>query len=63
MFIQANSADPDKMPQYVAFFLGLRLLAMYLFRGFQYAKGPGEIAKCNNSQTPVIFCSCIIVLM
>ena len=47
MFIQANSADPDKMPQYVAFFLGLHILAMYLFRGFQYAKGPEEIANSN----------------
>ena len=29
-------------------FSGSSLIAMYLFRGFQYAKGPGEIAKCNK---------------
>ena len=31
VFILANSADPDKMPPYVAFYLGLHCLPKYLF--------------------------------
>ena len=38
-FILANSADPDEMPHYAAFHLGLLCLPKYLFRGFMYTKG------------------------
>ena len=31
----ANSADPDEMPPYVAFHLGLHCLPKYLFTGIQ----------------------------
>ena len=33
VFIQANSADPDEMPPYAAFHLGLHWLSKYLFTG------------------------------
>ena len=33
-FALANSADPDGMPQYAAFHLGLNWLSKYPFRGF-----------------------------
>ena len=33
-FVKANSADPDEMPHYAAFNLGLHCLPKYLFRGF-----------------------------
>ena len=35
-FVLANSADPDEMPQYVAFHLGLHCLPMYLFVSFHF---------------------------
>ena len=38
-FRLANSADPDEMPHYAAFHLGLQCLPKYPFRGFRYAKG------------------------
>ena len=31
-FVSANSEDPDEMPHYVAFHLGLHCLPKYLFR-------------------------------
>ena len=31
-----NSVDPDKMPHFAAFHLGLHCLSKYLFSGFQY---------------------------
>ena len=39
VFISANSADPDEMPHFAAFHLGLRCLPKYLLRGFQNVKG------------------------
>ena len=39
VFIWVNSADPDKMPSYVAFHLGLHCLPKYLFTGIQNVKG------------------------
>ena len=39
VFILANSADPDEMQHYAAFYLGLHCLQKYQFRGFQYTKG------------------------
>ena len=33
--ILANSEDPDEMPQYAAFHLGLHCLSKYLFSSFQ----------------------------
>ena len=33
-FVIANSADPDEMPHYAAFHLGLHCLPKYTFRGF-----------------------------
>ena len=34
-FDLANSSDPDEMPHYVAFHLGLRCLPKYLFTGLR----------------------------
>ena len=39
VFIRANSAGPDEMPQNAAFHLGLHFLPKYPFSGFQHAKG------------------------
>ena len=33
-FVLANNADPDEMPHYVAFHLGLHCLSKYRLRGF-----------------------------
>ena len=38
-FVLANSADPDEMPHYVAFHLGLGYLPNYPFRDFWSARG------------------------
>ena len=38
-FVLSNSADPDEMPQFVAFHQGLHCLQKYPFRGFQSSKG------------------------
>ena len=38
-FILANSADPDEMPPYVAFHLGLHCSPKYLFTSIQNEKG------------------------
>ena len=34
-----NSVDPDEMPRYTAFHLGLHCFPRYPFSGFQYNKG------------------------
>ena len=39
VLVVANSADPDEMPHYAAFHLGLHCLPKYPFRGFQKGKG------------------------
>ena len=39
VFIYANSADSDKIPQYAAFHLGFHCLQKYLFAGIQNIKG------------------------
>ena len=39
VFVSANSADPDEVPLYVAFHLGLHCLLQYPFRDFQNTKG------------------------
>ena len=36
--VLANSADPNEMPHYAAFHLGLHCLPKNLFRGFQSPK-------------------------
>ena len=33
-FVLANSVDPDEMPHYAAFHLGLHCLSKYPIRGF-----------------------------
>ena len=38
-FVLANIADPNEMPQYVAFHLRLCCLPKYPFRGFLSTKG------------------------
>ena len=38
-FVLANSADPDEMPHYAAFHLGLHCLPKYMFLGFLVHKG------------------------
>ena len=38
-FVRANSAEPDEMPHYAAFHLGLGCLPKYLFKGVQFTKG------------------------
>ena len=42
-FIFASSADPDEMPHYAAFHLGLHCLPKYLFAGIQNEKGIKKI--------------------
>ena len=39
LFVLANSADPDEMPHYAAFHLGLHCLSKYPFLGFWSSKG------------------------
>ena len=39
VFILANSADPDDMPHYAAFCLGLHCLSKYLFTDIHIEKG------------------------
>ena len=39
VFILANGVDPDEMPPYVVFYLGLHCLHNYLFRGIENEKG------------------------
>ena len=39
MLTLTNSVDPDEMPQYAAFHLGLHCLLKYPFRGFPFTKG------------------------
>ena len=39
VLILANSVDPDEMPHYAAFHLGLHCLPKYPFRGFKCTKG------------------------
>ena len=39
VFNFANSADPDEMPTYAAYHLGLHCLPKYLFTGIQNEKG------------------------
>ena len=38
-FTFINSVDPDEMPHYAAFHLGLHCLKKYSFRGFPNIKG------------------------
>ena len=38
-FILTNSVDPDEMPHYAAFHLGLHCMPKYPFRGFLYTNG------------------------
>ena len=38
-FTYIYSVDPDEMPQYVPFHLGLYCLYKYQFKGFPYTKG------------------------
>ena len=40
-FVLANSADPDEMSHYVAFYLCLHWLPKYPFRGFQSRSSKG----------------------
>ena len=39
LFTLTNSVDPDEMPHYVAFHLGLHCLQKYLFGDSLYTKG------------------------
>ena len=43
--LSSNSVDPDKMPLYAAFHLGLHCLQKYSFRGFPEYKGLKAPAK------------------
>ena len=40
--VLANSANPDEVPHYAAFHLGIHCLAKYTFRGFQSTKKLGS---------------------
>ena len=42
IFTFTNIVDPDEMPPYVAFHLGLRCLQEYLFRGFPNKRVKGK---------------------
>ena len=37
--VSENNVEPDEIPHYVAFHMGLHCLPKYPFRGFQYTKG------------------------
>ena len=37
--VLANSADPDEMPPYAAFFMGLHCMPKNMFRGFRSTNG------------------------
>ena len=39
IFVLAKSVDPDEMPHYAAFHLGLHCLPKYAFRSHWYTKG------------------------
>ena len=39
IFLTLNSEDPDEMPHYATFHLGLHCLYKYPFKGFLYTKG------------------------
>ena len=39
VLVLANDVDPDEMPHYAAFHLGIHCLPKYPLRGFQYTKG------------------------
>ena len=39
VFKLANSADPDEMPRFAAFHLGLHCLQKYPFKGFKSTRG------------------------
>ena len=55
MFTLANSADPDEVPLYAVFHLGLYCLPKYLFIHTQNEKGDEYNAKsgkvCENNNT------------
>ena len=42
-FVLENSADPDEMPHYAAFHLGLHCLPKYLLRGFWSSRGKDKV--------------------
>ena len=48
VFIIENSADPDEIPPYAAFCLGLYCLAKYLFNSIQNEMGK-SIITCYGS--------------
>ena len=52
VFILANSADPDEMPPYAAFHLGLYCLPNYLFTGVQNEKGITKMQQRINQFLP-----------
>ena len=43
LFILANTEDPDEIPSYAAFRLGLHCLLKYLFTGIQNEKGQANL--------------------
>ena len=45
---EGKQADPDEMPHFVAFHLGLHCLQKYPFRGFQSAKGYVKVNWGHN---------------
>ena len=47
----ANSADPDEMPPYVAFHLGLHCLPKYLFPGIKNEMGKRKIRKFQDGDS------------
>ena len=48
----AKSVDPDEMPFYVTFHLGLHFLPKYPFRGFQSTKGYGnQTSLCKREMS------------
>ena len=49
-FTLANSADPDEMPPYGAFHLGLNCLLKYLFNGIQIEKKVKQNLNLDVSQ-------------
>ena len=50
LFILANSTDPDEMPPYVEFHLGLHCLSKYLV--YQYSEWTGLIQMVSEDKKP-----------
>ena len=58
-FSLANSADPDEMPPYVAFHLGLHCLPKYIFLSVARMKRVNFLSRTSNMLYKVCNCYCL----